>query len=71
VGGAHPTRCARAGVRQYVIVNLRNRTAEVYAAPDAPAGTYPLPQLFPAPRPLGLRVRRGECFALKLGEVLP
>ena len=32
---------ARAGVAQYIVVNLRNRTAEVYTNPDAAAGTYP------------------------------
>jgi hypothetical protein len=32
----------RAGVPQYVILNLRNRTAEVYTEPDRAAGTYVL-----------------------------
>ena len=31
---------ARAGVPRYVILNLRNRTAEVYTQPDRSAGVY-------------------------------
>lgn len=62
---------ARAGVRQYVIINLRNRTAEVYANPDPGAGTYPPPQVVTEGEPLGLRVGEGEFFAVPLADVLP
>ena len=62
---------ARAGVRQYVIVNLRNRTAEVYAEPDAAAGTYPPPLVVAEGQPLSLRVGENESFAIRLADVLP
>jgi hypothetical protein len=63
---------ARAGVPQYVIVNLRNRTAEVYAGPDAAAGTYSPPTIVGADGVLTLRVGGdGEPFAVPLADVLP
>ena len=62
---------ARAGIVQYVIINLRNRTAEVYAQPDAAAGTYPPPQVVAETEPLALRVGDGEFFIVPLRDVLP
>ena len=62
---------ARAGVAQYIILNLRNRTAEVYTDPDAAAGTYPPPQVIRETEPLALRVGEGEFFTITLAEVLP
>lgn len=62
---------ARAGVAQYVILNLRNRTAEVYAAPDASAGTYPPPQIIAAEQSLSLRVDESETLDVPLRDVLP
>lgn len=62
---------ARAGVRQYVIVNLRNRTAEVYTTPEPAAGTYPPPQVITAAGPLALRVGEEEYFTVTLADVLP
>jgi hypothetical protein len=62
---------ARAGVPQYVIVNLRNRTAEVYAGPDVAAGTYPPPTIVPADGVLSLRVADGELFDVPLADLLP
>ena len=62
---------AGAGVRQYVIVNLRNRTAEMYADPDPAAGTYGLQVVVPADGELSLRVGEGEWFRLRLADVLP
>lgn len=62
---------ARAGVAQYVIVNLRNRTAEVYAAPDAAAGTYPPPQIVGEGETLLLRVGEAAFFPAALAELLP
>jgi hypothetical protein len=62
---------ARAGVAQYIVINLRNRTAEVYTNPDAAAGAYPAPQLVHEAEVLGLRVGEGEVFAITLSEVLP
>ena len=63
---------ARAGVPQYVIVNLRNRTAEVYASPDVAAGTYPPSGVVAADDVLLLRVGDDvEPFAVRLADVLP
>ena len=63
---------ARAGVPQYVIVNLRNRTAEVYATPDVAAGTYPPPQVVAADAVLSLRVGdERESFPVPLSDLLP
>ena len=62
---------ARAGVAQYVILNLRNRTAEVYSNPDASAGTYPPPQVVAETALLALRVGDGEFFTISPAEVLP
>ena len=63
---------ARAGVPQYVIVNLRNRTAEVYTGPDVVAGTYGTPVIVPADGVLLLRVGDAdERFDLALADVLP
>jgi hypothetical protein len=49
---------AKANVQQYIVLNLRNRTAEVYFHPDAMAGTYPVP----------LRVAEGEILRLRIGD---
>jgi hypothetical protein len=62
---------ARAGVLQYVIVNLRNRTAEVYANPDAAAGTYPSATIVRESDALGLRVGVDEQFEVRLSDILP
>jgi hypothetical protein len=62
---------ARAGVRQYIILNLRNRTAEVYTNPDAAAGTYPPPQVVAEGESLSLRVGEAEHFAVHLADLLP
>lgn len=62
---------AAAGVRQYVIVDLRNRTAEVYLNPDVAAGTYPPPAIVKDGEMLALRVGADERFEVRLGDVLP
>lgn len=62
---------ARAGVRQYIVVNLRNRTAEVYAAPDAGAGTYPPPNILAEGQTLAIRVGDAEVFEVPLVNLLP
>ncbi len=63
--------CARAGVPQYVIVNLRNRTAEVYVNPDPAVGTYGTPTIVPADGALSLRVGADEMLAVPLADVFP
>jgi Uma2 family endonuclease len=62
---------ARAGVREYVIVNLINRTAELYTNPDPVAGTYGPPQVVTESQSLSLRVGESERFAFRLSEILP
>ncbi len=60
-----------AGVVQYVVLNLRNRTAEVYAEPDRERGTYQPPQVMAASDMLTLGVGDGDGFAVRLTDVLP
>lgn len=62
---------AAAGVDQYVIINLRNRTAEVYTHPDRAAGTYPPPRVVTSGERLALRVGETEHFDMTLSEILP
>jgi len=62
---------ARAGIAQYVIVNLRNRTAEIYTNPNPSAGTYPPPQVITADGSLPLRVGEAEFLSVPMGRVLP
>lgn len=69
--GEKLTEYARAGVVQYVIINLRNRTAEVYTTPDTAAGTYPPPQVILSEQSLALRVGDGEFLTIPLADVLP
>lgn len=62
---------ARAGVQQYIILNLRNRTAEVYRNPNGAAGTYPPPQMIAEGESLSLRVGEAEYFTVPLKDLLP
>lgn len=62
---------ARAAVGQYIIINLRNRTAEVYAAPNAAAGSYPSPTIISEVQELPLRVGDAETLRVPLAELLP
>jgi Uma2 family endonuclease len=62
---------ARAGVQQYIIINLRNRTAEVYTTPDTAAGTYPPPHVVSADGELRLRVGDNEFLPVPLRDVFP
>lgn len=62
---------ALAGVAQYIIINLRNRTAEVYTGPDASAGIYPPPRVVAESETLALRVGADEVFGVILRDLLP
>jgi hypothetical protein len=62
---------AAAGVAQYVIINLRNRTAEVYTNSDPKAEAYAPPQIIPADGALVLRLGDGASYSLSLASVLP
>ncbi len=69
--GEKLTGYAQAGVAQYIIINLRNRTAEIYATPDPSAGTYPPPRVIEAADDLPLRVGPDEFLPIPLRDVLP
>jgi hypothetical protein len=62
---------AKANVQQYIVSNLRNRTAEIYTNPDSVAGTYPPPQIIPDSGILSLRVGDAEYFDVPFRDVLP
>ena len=62
---------ARAGVVQYIIVNLRNRTAEVYRNPDSSAGTYAKPQILSAEGTLAIQIGDADVFSIGLADLLP
>jgi hypothetical protein len=62
---------AKAGVPQYIIMNLRNRTAEVYVDPDQAAGTYSPAEIVTEQQQLAIRVGDGEFFTVNLASLLP
>jgi Uma2 family endonuclease len=62
---------ARAGVAQYVVINLRNSTAEVYTSPNLADGTYAPPEIHGADNDLQLRVGESEFVSIALRGVLP
>jgi Uma2 family endonuclease len=62
---------ARAGVALYIVLNLRNRTAEVYTAPNTSAGAYGSRQIVVEGQSLVLRVGEDEFFPVALSEILP
>ena len=61
---------ARAGVPQYIILNLRNRTAEVYADPDRANGVYGTASVLAIDDVLELRTGAGQTSAVVLACVL-
>lgn len=69
--GEKLTGYAKAGIRQYIVINLLNRTAEVYTNPDPVAGSYPPPQVIPDSGILSLRAGDAEYFDVPLRDVLP
>lgn len=62
---------ARAGIAQYVILNLRNRTAEVYTKRDASAGEYGPPQIIPDSQTVSFRTGDAEFCFIAMKEILP
>lgn len=62
---------ARAGVGQYSILNLRTRSAAVYANPDAGSGTFPPPIHIPEEGILRLPIGKDEWFEIPLADLLP
>jgi hypothetical protein len=62
---------AHGGIAQYIIINLRNRTAEVYTHPDVTAGTYAARQIIPADGRFLIRIGENETFEAALADLLP
>lgn len=62
---------AQAGVQQYIVINLRNRTGEVRAVPNVAAGTYPEPRVVAETELLPIRVGDHEYFEVRLSDLLP
>ncbi len=62
---------ASAGIAQYIIINLRNRTAEIYTNPNLAAGTYPPPQIISENSELSLRAGQDELIAVPMKQILP
>jgi Uma2 family endonuclease len=62
---------AAAGISQYIILNLRNRTAEVYTASDTTTAGYAPPTVIPESGTLSIRVGPGEFIPVLLADVLP
>jgi Uma2 family endonuclease len=62
---------AKSGVLQYIVINLRNRTASVFTGPDIAAGTYSSPRIVMENDTLALRVGDGEFYSVQLRDLLP
>lgn len=62
---------ARAGVGQYIIINLRNRTAEVYSQPEPASQTYGVSEVVAEGDLLSLRVGPQDVFTSPLSDLLP
>jgi Uma2 family endonuclease len=62
---------ARAGVVQYIILNLRNRTAEVYTQPDSSTGAYASLNVVSEGQSLPIRIGENEVFPVMLADLLP
>ena len=62
---------AQAGVQQYIIINLRTRSADVFTNPDIASGTYPPPKKVAADGELELHMNDGERHRVRLESLLP
>ncbi len=62
---------ATAGVPQYIILNLRDRTAEVYTVPNTAIGTYPPPTVITEGGIVSFSVAADEVLAVPLVDLLP
>jgi Uma2 family endonuclease len=62
---------AAAGIAQYIILNLRNRTAGEYTAPDTATARYSPPTVIPETGTLSIRVGPDEILPIPLSELLP
>jgi Uma2 family endonuclease len=62
---------AAAGVPQYVVLNLRDRTAQLYVSPDPAAGTYRHVSVLSEAEDLALSLPTGGTLTLRVSELLP
>lgn len=62
---------AAAGVPQYVVLNLRNRTAQVYADPDPAAASYRTSAVLAEDQALSLDLPDGGHLVLPVRDLLP
>lgn len=62
---------AAAGVPQYVILNLRNRTAQVYVDPDSASATYRSPSVLAEGDDLHLALADGGRLTVRVRDLLP
>jgi Uma2 family endonuclease len=62
---------ARANIQQYIIINLRNRTAEVYTDPNTTNGSYVLRLIITEQESLAIRVGEEETLTIRLSDLLP
>lgn len=62
---------ARAGIRQYVILNLRNRSIELYTDPDATAGAYRTRATFTPDQEVSLEAGSDGPVRFRAEELLP
>jgi hypothetical protein len=62
---------ARALIEQYIIINLVNRTAEVYATPDPVSGSYAAPLVIRETESVSFRVGPIEFMPILLADLLP
>jgi hypothetical protein len=61
---------AEAGIGQYIILNLTNRTAEVYGEPDVAGGRYRTMVTLGPGDVVGLRLPEGGVLDVGVGEIL-
>lgn len=69
--GEKLTGYAKAGIKQYIVINLRARTAEIYAPPAGSSGTYPAAQIVSENATIPIRVGDVEFFTPLLPDLLP
>ncbi|HUB26364.1 MAG TPA: Uma2 family endonuclease [Tepidisphaeraceae bacterium] len=62
---------SKAGIPQYLIVNLRNSTVEQYTDPDAPIGTYRTKATFTSGQTIRLHLGAGASLEVAVAELLP
>ena len=61
---------ADAGVGQYIVINLRNRAAEVYSVRDSATGKYLPAKIVGESDVLELKVGEGEMFSVGMRDLL-